>query len=229
MSELRDEMEPNLQVIGLRIREVRNCAGLTAKELAERIGITPQHMSDIERGRRAVTRSLAIEIAAHIDWYPDWIDLMMGRLPTPVVKNNYTPDDVDAIRRSLAAMARSEGSGMSKLRNTVYDAIREHTEYIDMADAAIAAFSEALLSDEVVEAVACSLWTQQLEVPEEPTWEELPDTWDSYKGQGRDYYRVLALRQLQAALAAMRMIGDGDHERHCWDHGAPRASRDARN
>ena len=95
------EFQPNLQAIGARVRAERVRLGMSAKELAERIGVTPQHLNDIEKGRRGVTRQLAIEIAAHLDWYPDWIDMMMGRLPTHLLKDDYEPFEITAVRTAL--------------------------------------------------------------------------------------------------------------------------------
>jgi DNA-binding Xre family transcriptional regulator len=46
--------EQQARQIGLRLRELRRARRLTARELAERAGITPQSISRIERGRHDV-------------------------------------------------------------------------------------------------------------------------------------------------------------------------------
>lgn len=50
--------------IGLRIRELRKSKGLTAKEVAERAGITPQSLSRIERGHHDVVYTTLEKILA---------------------------------------------------------------------------------------------------------------------------------------------------------------------
>ena len=91
----------NIKAVGDGIRERRERVGMTAKVLADAVGVSPQFISDIERGRRDVTRETASGIAAHLGWSPDWIDLMMGRIPTTLLKDNYTDDDIDGVRMAL--------------------------------------------------------------------------------------------------------------------------------
>jgi transcriptional regulator with XRE-family HTH domain len=40
------------EVNGARVRELRRQAGLSASDLARKIGISPQYMNQIERGKR---------------------------------------------------------------------------------------------------------------------------------------------------------------------------------
>lgn len=56
--------EEQARDIGLRIRELRTNRGLTAKEVAERAGITPQSLSRIERGHHDVVYTTLEKILA---------------------------------------------------------------------------------------------------------------------------------------------------------------------
>ena len=44
---------------GSNLRFYRNLAGLTQKELAEKLGMTKQHVSDMERNKRAISKKTA--------------------------------------------------------------------------------------------------------------------------------------------------------------------------
>ncbi len=92
------------------------------------------------------------------------------------------------------------------------------------------------MNENQIEAAARALWNNQLEVPEEPTWDELPDEWDSYKGQGRNYYRHMAERALAAADKSAPLptidcgctyidyeAGEMRDESYCTAPGCPRA------
>ena len=68
--------------LGLQIFKARDGAGLTQKQLAERLGIRKQSISDIENGRRAISvkllRRIATELGEPIVIYPD-INRALGR------------------------------------------------------------------------------------------------------------------------------------------------------
>ncbi len=55
MAKNDDEKKALDQEIGARIRLARKAAGLTQERLAELVDINPQHMSDIERGKRGTS------------------------------------------------------------------------------------------------------------------------------------------------------------------------------
>lgn len=44
---------------GSNLRFYRNLAGLTQKELADKLGMTKQHISDMERDKRAISKKTA--------------------------------------------------------------------------------------------------------------------------------------------------------------------------
>lgn len=47
---------------GGNLRFYRKLAGMTQKELAEKLGMTKQHISDMENNRRAISRNTAKEL-----------------------------------------------------------------------------------------------------------------------------------------------------------------------
>ncbi len=57
-------MKPTKELLGARIKELRKAKGLSQKELAEHIGIEPQHMNRLEVGRSYPTFDRLERIAA---------------------------------------------------------------------------------------------------------------------------------------------------------------------
>ena len=51
---MREKKEINVE-IGLRIQQARECSGYTQEELSEIIGVTPNHLSAIERGASGIS------------------------------------------------------------------------------------------------------------------------------------------------------------------------------
>lgn len=56
-------MELNFKAIGKRIKIARIRANLTQETVAEKIGITPQHVSNIETGNSSVSLTTLVAIA----------------------------------------------------------------------------------------------------------------------------------------------------------------------
>lgn len=54
----------------LRIREVRKKRGWTLAELAERVGCSVPHMSDLERGRKSMTNNTLATVADALNVEP---------------------------------------------------------------------------------------------------------------------------------------------------------------
>lgn len=51
--------KPSRETPGSNLRFYRNLAGLTQKELADKLGMTKQHISDMERDKRAISKKTA--------------------------------------------------------------------------------------------------------------------------------------------------------------------------
>ena len=52
-----------IRLIGLRIKALRNKKGLTQEHLAETVGITPQYLGNIERGKENPTLKTFINLS----------------------------------------------------------------------------------------------------------------------------------------------------------------------
>lgn len=69
------EMDTAWDVVGSRVRQVRTAAGISVRELARRIGVSPSHVSQVERGLGAfsvpalyaVARELGVSIQDILD------------------------------------------------------------------------------------------------------------------------------------------------------------------
>lgn len=53
--------------VGLMVRGGRHKAGLTQKALAEKLGILPRHVSEMEYGKRPVSKKMAERLAKIFD------------------------------------------------------------------------------------------------------------------------------------------------------------------
>lgn len=67
-----DPAIPRLQrkLVGVQLRQARQCAGKTAKELAEALGVPARHISDYESGEREVPSELRPVLAAMLNMAP---------------------------------------------------------------------------------------------------------------------------------------------------------------
>lgn len=59
--------------MGIRLAKARNAARLSQEKLAERIGISPGHLSKLERGVAAITLTDLNRICEELDVEADWI------------------------------------------------------------------------------------------------------------------------------------------------------------
>jgi transcriptional regulator with XRE-family HTH domain len=55
------------QMIGARIKDIRNRKGFTQEELAEKININPKYLSSIERGKENPTLNTLIKLSESLD------------------------------------------------------------------------------------------------------------------------------------------------------------------
>ena len=76
-----------------RIRELRQARGLKLKELAEMIGISPPHLSEVERGKKNLNNHLLARLADALNVQPS--DLIASN-PEPGI------DELLSVARSLS-------------------------------------------------------------------------------------------------------------------------------
>ena len=74
--------EPLIRVFGQRIRQLRLAKAWLLEDVAERVGCTPQELTQLERGRpELLTPSLIDRLAKSLDADVDELYVLAGRLP----------------------------------------------------------------------------------------------------------------------------------------------------
>ena len=81
-----DVMDRNLIEMGSRISTRRKHLGISQNKLAERVGISNNHMSNIERGNEKPSFDVLIEICNELQVTPDY--LLMGTMHPKGVPQN---------------------------------------------------------------------------------------------------------------------------------------------
>ncbi len=54
-------------MLNIRLKEIRKQKGITQKELAEKLGISPQRLSNYEKGKRRLPADIAILISRELN------------------------------------------------------------------------------------------------------------------------------------------------------------------
>ena len=70
---MRKRIDDNVYKIGSNIRAARMRAGLTQEEMSEKIGVTPQYLSDLERGLVGTSIPTLIRICTDLNVSADFI------------------------------------------------------------------------------------------------------------------------------------------------------------
>jgi ribosome-binding protein aMBF1 (putative translation factor) len=65
--EVKEEQASRREAIGTNIRRARTAAGLSQSGLARRAGISDRYLSNVERGRRAVSIDFLVRVAYYLD------------------------------------------------------------------------------------------------------------------------------------------------------------------
>ena len=66
-------MEPNYKFIGKRVRKTREQVGVSQESLADAVGISVPHLSNIENGKTKLSLSVLIRIANTLNVSVDYI------------------------------------------------------------------------------------------------------------------------------------------------------------
>lgn len=85
----------------IHIRELRKAKGLTLAQLADKIGISTPHMSEVERGLKNLNNHLITRLAAALDVAPE--ALLSGDAPAAVTKLNAILSQLDADEQARVA------------------------------------------------------------------------------------------------------------------------------
>ena len=81
-----------MQVLGDKLRQLRNDADLSLRELAKKLGdVTAAHLSDIELGRRNPSDDLMVRLAKFFDVAVDELRTFDARPPVDAIKPDTEP------------------------------------------------------------------------------------------------------------------------------------------
>ena len=103
--------------IGSRIREVRKSKHLSQDKLAEKINISPSHMSDIENGKKNISLDVFMRITEALQVSSDW--LLRTNIP-PVA--NLQSGEIGEI---LSDCSASETQALIKMLRNMKATLRE--------------------------------------------------------------------------------------------------------
>lgn len=91
----------NEQVLRRRITEVRSSKGLTQAQLAEKAGVTPAAISQIEGGHRVPTIPVLHRIASVLDVS---IDYLIGKTDQPELEDLLQNEDIKTFYRGFESL-----------------------------------------------------------------------------------------------------------------------------
>ena len=76
---MRKKVDENMSLIGGNIRKARQRSNLTQEQLAELVDITPQYLSDLERGVVGTSTSTLIKLSNKLNVTTDFLLFGSGR------------------------------------------------------------------------------------------------------------------------------------------------------
>lgn len=93
------------------VRARRAELGLAQKDIAQRMGITPQYYNDFERGRRSISKDRIPALARAIELPQDFLYFYGGYWPPDIAALPYDLDRCGPLRleRALAAFRKELG------------------------------------------------------------------------------------------------------------------------
>ncbi len=91
-----------LQQVGNRLRTLREVAGLTQEEVAERAGFTGKYVSEIERGLRDVPLSTLERVATRA--LETRVDALFGARPSETWEHPALPRSVEVVAQRIAVL-----------------------------------------------------------------------------------------------------------------------------
>jgi transcriptional regulator with XRE-family HTH domain len=90
-------MTEEARTFGTYISETRKQRGLSQKQLAALIELSPQYLNDIEHDRRSPSSDQMIQqLAGVLKVSPNYLYYLAGRIPAVVRDANMPPNQVDA-------------------------------------------------------------------------------------------------------------------------------------
>lgn len=75
------------RTVGLRVKEKRKGKGFTQEELARRIGVTRQNISNIEHGKVSISSADIVRFSIELETTPD--ELLLGKKENQIILNMF--------------------------------------------------------------------------------------------------------------------------------------------
>lgn len=97
------------RTIGWRVRQIRKSRGKSQEVIAGRAGISTPYLSQLERGKRPLSRlSLIVALADALEIAPS----ELTKIPTPAPGNGHTDSTTEKVRRALTAVDLGRPGGL---------------------------------------------------------------------------------------------------------------------
>lgn len=100
---MRKRIDDNMYSIGSNIRAARIRADLTQEEMSEKIGVTPQYLSDLERGLVGTSIPTLIKICTSLNVSSDFI--LFGSSSEQKSSNSTLIEKIQRLPKHKAEMA----------------------------------------------------------------------------------------------------------------------------
>lgn len=104
----------NKKLIGVRIMQRRKTAGLTQDELAEKVGLSPNHISNIECGKNLPTTKFILQVCSILGETPDYY--LIGKIG----------EDTDEITRLVRQLSPDSQRVLRRLLETFQDEVENN-------------------------------------------------------------------------------------------------------
>ena len=102
---MRKRADDNMYNIGSNIRTARKRADLTQEEMSELIGVTPQYLSDLERGLVGTSIPTLIKICTKLNVSSDFI--LFGKSDEKNIANSTLIEKIQRLPKHKADMVES--------------------------------------------------------------------------------------------------------------------------
>lgn len=116
----KQQIEVDLEDLGKQVKRFRKAKGMKQEDLADAVGISSQHLSNIENGKGNASLKVVVNLALRLD--VSITELMSGTLPPTVIPEPESTADFEALMEYV--MSRLKSADKNDL---IY--------YIDMMDA----------------------------------------------------------------------------------------------
>lgn len=105
-------------MMGTRLRKIRRAHGTSLRALADTVGVSAEHLSQVESGRRALDRhSLIMALAEALGTSPN----VFTTLPVPAPGNGGTDSAIEAVRQALLAVSLRRSGGQVTTLDALHD------------------------------------------------------------------------------------------------------------